>query len=111
MRLNRYILPLCVAVSLASLPKAASAFEPVAPATAIEEAAAGEVKISVNNASDNQEVRVQDADGKTLEIYNVLGMRIATYRIDSVDKTFTLGLQRGCYILKVGKVVRKTFIR
>lgn len=93
------------------MPKTASAFEPATPAAAIEETAAEEVKITVNNASDNQEVRVQDAEGKTLEIYNVLGMRIATYRIDSADKTFTLGLQRGCYILKVGKVVRKTFIR
>ena len=75
------------------------------------EEAVGEAKITVNNNSDNQEVRVQDAESQRLEVYNVLGVRVASYRVDSNDKTFTLGLQRGCYILKVGKVVRKTFIR
>ncbi len=109
MKLNRFIYILCLAVSLGIAPKAAHAFEANA-AAGIEEAVA-ETKITVNNNSDNQEVRVQDAEGQKLEVYNVLGVRVAVFRIDSADKTFTLGLQKGCYILKVGKVVRKTFIR
>ncbi len=109
MKLNRFIYILCLAVSLGIAPLTAHAFEANA-AAGIEEAVA-ETKITVNNNSDNQEVRVQDAEGQKLEVYNVLGVRVAVFRIDSADKTFTLGLQKGCYILKVGKVVRKTFIR
>lgn len=109
MKLNRLIYTLCIAVSLGAAPMTAYAAE-ANVAAGIEEAVA-EIQITVNNNSDNQEVRVQDAEGQRLEVYNVLGVRVAVYRIDSSDKTFTLGLQKGCYILKVGKVVRKTFIR
>lgn len=109
MKLNRLFFTVCMAATLFAAPLTAHASEPFAPA-GIEEAVA-EIKITVNNNSNNQEVRVQDADGQKLEVYNVLGVKVATFRIDSNDKTFTLGLQRGCYILKVGKVVRKTFIR
>ena len=56
-------------------------------------------------------MRVQNAEGQKLEVYNLIGVRVSLYRIDSADKTVTLGLQRGCYILKVGKVVRKVFVR
>ncbi len=108
MKLNRFVFTMCLAAAFAATPSAMQAFE--VGAAGIEEAV-GEAKITVNNNSDNQEVRVQDAEGQRLEVYNVLGVRVASYRVDSNDKTFTLGLQRGCYILKVGKVVRKTFIR
>ncbi len=108
MKLNRFLLTLCLAVAFAAVPSAMQAFEACA-AGVVE--AVGEARITVNNNSDNQEVRVQDAEGQRLEVYNVLGVKVASYRVDSSDKTITLGLQRGCYILKVGKVVRKTFIR
>ena len=106
MKLNRFIFAICLAAAFTAAPSAVQA----ANVAGIEEAV-GEAKITVNNNSDNQEVRVQDAESQRLEVYNVLGVRVASYRVDSNDKTFTLGLQRGCYILKVGKVVRKTFIR
>ncbi len=108
MKLNRFIFAICLAAAFTAAPSAVQAFD--ANVAEIEEAV-GEAKITVNNNSDNQEVRVQDAESQRLEVYNVLGVRVASYRVDSNDKTFTLGLQRGCYILKVGKVVRKTFIR
>ena len=56
-------------------------------------------------------VRVSGAEGQTLEVYNLTGTKVATIRIDSNDKSIALNLQRGCYILKVGKVVRKVSIR
>ena len=108
MKLNRFIFAICLDAAFTVAPSAVQAFD--ANVAEIEEAV-GEAKITVNNNSDNQEVRVQDAESQRLEVYNVLGVRVASYRVDSNDKTFTLGLQRGCYILKVGKVVRKTFIR
>lgn len=65
------------------------------------------VNLSVNGAK----VHITGAEGETLEVYNLTGVKVATIRIDSNDKTMTLNLQRGCYILKVGKVVRKISIR
>ena len=56
-------------------------------------------------------VHISGAEGETLEVYNLTGVKVATIRIDSNDKTLSLNLQRGCYILKVGKVVRKISIR
>ncbi len=60
---------------------------------------------------DNAQVQISNASGKNLEIYNLTGVRVATFRIDSDDKTLNLNLPKGCYILKVGKVVRKVSIR
>lgn len=61
------------------------------------------------NIKDNQ-AHIMNAEGKTLEIYNLTGMRVTRVPIDSNDKQITLNLTRGCYIVKVGKVVRKITI-
>ena len=54
-----------------------------------------------------QNVRIQNGSGQMLEVYNVLGVRILSFRIDSEDKTINLNLPKGIYILKLGKFVRK----
>ena len=108
MKLNRFIFAICLVAAFTAAPSAVQAFD--ANLSLLEEAVS-EGKITIKNTSDNEEVRVQYTESQRLEFYNVLGVRVASYRVDSNDKTFTLGLQRGCYILKVGKVVRKTFIR
>lgn len=53
---------------------------------------------------------ITNAEGKNLEVYNITGVRVALVHIDSNDKQINLNLGRGCYILKVGKVVRKVTI-
>ncbi len=66
------------------------------------------VTLSVNG----EKVYVSGAEGMVLEIYNLTGVKVATYRIDSDSKQLSLGnLQKGYYILKVGNVVRKVSIR
>ncbi len=55
-------------------------------------------------------VHVTNAEGKNLEIYNITGVRVSLIRIDCNDKHISLNLTRGCYILKVGKIVRKVTI-
>lgn len=65
-----------------------------------------DVRISVSGNN----VRVQNAQGATLEIYNITGVKVADFKIDSPDKTINTGLTRGCYIVKVGKVARKISI-
>ena len=56
-------------------------------------------------------VNGSNASGKILEIYNITGVKIASYKIDSSDKTISLGhLSKSCYILKIGNIVRKISI-
>lgn len=56
--------------------------------------------------------RISNAEGQTLDIYNLAGVKIDSYRIDSEEKVVSLSkLPKGCYILKVGNVVRKVSIR
>lgn len=56
-------------------------------------------------------IRVTGASGQILVVYNLAGVRVASIKIDSSDKHFDLNLQKGCYIVQVGKVVRKVAIR
>ncbi|MCM1371752.1 MAG: T9SS type A sorting domain-containing protein [Bacteroides sp.] len=70
------------------------------------EAALDAVTLTVRDGK----VHVTNAEGKNLEIYNITGVRVSLIRIDNNDKQINLNLARGCYILKVGKVVRKVTI-
>lgn len=58
----------------------------------------------------DNKAHISNADGKTLEIYNLTGVRVARIRIEGNDWQIALNLTRGCYIMKVGKVVRKVTI-
>lgn len=85
------------------------------PLYAAEEEFFDEVpELEVNSVQINvsgSQVRITGAAGQTLEVYNIAGVRVATVTIDSDDRTVSLNLSKGCYILKVGKVVRKVSIR
>ena len=65
------------------------------------------VTISVNQSV----VRVSGANGQVMHVYNVAGVRLMTIRIDGNDKSFELNLPKGCYIVKIGKTVRKISIK
>ena len=79
---------------------------PVATAPNVTEVpTGGDILITTKN----NQVRVQNAEGLTLDLYNVAGVKVATYRVDSDDKTITLNLNRGIYIAKVGKVLLSLF--
>jgi len=56
-------------------------------------------------------VRVTNASGQTLAIYNVAGVCVQKIKVEGADKCFELNLPKGCYILKVGKTVRKISIK
>lgn len=55
-------------------------------------------------------LRVLNGAGLTMEIFNITGIKVTTLKIDSNDKTFNLNLNRGCYIVKIGKISRKISI-
>lgn len=85
-----------------------------APNTVLAE---GEQEVIENTLSDvtlrvaNNKVRVSGANGQVMEIFNLTGVKVATIRIESGDKSYNLNLPQGCYILKVGKIVRKISIQ
>lgn len=65
------------------------------------------VTISVSEST----LRVTGATGLMLSIYNVAGVHVQSFRIEGADKRYELNLPKGCYIVKVGKVVRKISIK
>ena len=65
------------------------------------------IVISVNQSL----LRVSGANGQEMHIYNVAGVRVMSVKIDGSDKSFELNLPKGCYIVKIGKTVRKISIK
>lgn len=85
-----------------------------APLTIMAEPANDGIEMSVSGISlsiKDGNVHIVGANGEVMEIFNLTGAKVATVRIDSNDKTFALNLQKGCYLIKVGKIVRKISIQ
>lgn len=55
-------------------------------------------------------LHVVGAEDELLTVYNVTGVKVMSLKVDGPDKRYTLNLPKGCYIIKVGKVVRKVSI-
>ena len=56
-------------------------------------------------------VSINGASGMTLEVVSLTGREVATYKIEGPAQRIELNLPKGCYILKVGKTVRKITMR
>lgn len=56
-------------------------------------------------------LHVVGAAGLNLSIYNITGVRVMSLKVDGSDKSYELSLAKGCYIVKVGNVVRKISIK
>ena len=56
-------------------------------------------------------LHVVGAEDEQLAVYNVTGVRVMSVEVDGSDRHYTLNLPKGCYIVKVGNVVRKVSIR
>ena len=52
-------------------------------------------------------LHVVGAEDEQLAVYNVTGVRVMSVKVDGSDKHYTLNFPKGCYIVKVGNVVRK----
>ena len=69
----------------------------------IEQMNDDEVSITVQG----QTVTVNGGQGMTLEVVSLTGRRIKTVKIEIPAQKVELNIPKGCYILKIGKVVRK----
>lgn len=57
-------------------------------------------------------VVITNADKEVLRIYNMAGVCVATIRIEGSERHIDLNhMPKGCYILKVGKVARKVYLK
>ena len=65
------------------------------------------IQINISGAG----IHIVGAAGEVMEIFNLTGTKVASFRIDSNDKTFALDLPKGCYLVKVGKIVRKISVQ
>ena len=99
---KRLLLMFGMAGLLLAVPNMAKAIEAVEIVEQVEQ--------SISVAFYNGVLHVSGANGQTLQIYNVTGVRIMSFRVEGNDKRYELSLPKGCYIVKVGKVVRKISI-
>ena len=60
---------------------------------------------------EGSQLRVTNGNGQTLRVYNVTGVQVRVFKVDGMDKCYDLNLPKGCYIIKIGKTVRKISIR
>ncbi|MBO7100377.1 MAG: T9SS type A sorting domain-containing protein [Bacteroidaceae bacterium] len=56
-------------------------------------------------------VKISGVNGEDIEIFNLTGTKVTTIKTESTGKTYSVNLQKGCYLIKIGKVVRKISIR
>lgn len=67
-----------------------------------------QVEISV---SDNK-IQIQNAVvGQKVEIFSVIGIKMAEFEIKTVNGDYSLNVPKGYYIVKIGEVVRKIVFR
>ena len=71
------------------------------------EASVSGIQLSIDGGN----VHIVGANGEVMEVFNLTGAKVATIRIDSDNKTFALNLPKGCYLVKVGKIVRKISVQ
>lgn len=54
---------------------------------------------------------VYGAEGLTIEIVSLTGKLVTRSKIESMSQSLELNIPKGCYILKIGKYVRKVSIQ
>jgi len=107
--MQKKILVICTVLSfLMSVPATASAMV-MEMDMGVAEQVDQERQVTIN--MNGNSVTVTGAAGMTLEIVSITGRHVASYKIEGSAQRIELNLPKGCYILKVGKVVRKVTLR
>lgn len=102
MKKTLLICSLAVAMMMA-IPVAITA---VTVAPGIEQQMDDDANITING----QTVTVTGGQGQTLEVVSLTGRRVMSVKIESPSQKVELNIPKGCYILKIGKVVRKVSV-
>lgn len=103
--MKRKLLILSVAGLLtAMIPSAAQASE-------MSSAASEQVDEQIEVSVEGQTVNVTGAMGKQLIVVSLTGRQVLAVKIENPAQRVDLNIPKGCYILKIGKVVRKIQVR
>ena len=94
-----------IATLILMAPQAVKANDAVMPA--LEQTIDEDIAISISG----QTVTISGAQGQTLEVISLTGRRVMSAKIESPSQRIDLNVPKGCYILKIGKVVRKVTVR
>ena len=101
-RLLIFSLVVTLTLTAPQMAKASDAFAPE-----VEQAIDDDIVISISG----QTVTISGAQGQTLEVISLTGRRVMSAKIESPAQRIDLNVPKGCYILKVGKGVRKVTVR
>lgn len=83
----------------------------VSQASTLEFAAVEQTDEKIEISVEGQTVYVNGAQGEELIVVSLTGRQVLKTKIESPAQRIDLNLPKGCYILKVGKVVRKIQVR
>lgn len=98
--IHTFIMALTLAFATPAFANAASSIEIVEQDQLPVVSVTGEATLHVTNAN-----------GQMLYVYNVAGVCVQSFKVEGMDRSYELNLSKGCYIVKVGKTVRKVSIR
>jgi hypothetical protein len=80
-------------------------------AAVMEFAAVEQVDDQADVSIEGQTVCVTGAQGQELIVVSLTGRQVMKVTVESASQRIELNIPKGCYILKVGKVVRKIQVR
>lgn len=80
-------------------------------ASEMESAATEQVDEQIEVTIEGGTAYVTGAQGKELVVVSLTGRQLMSVKIDGPAQRIELNVPKGCYILKVGKVVRKIQVR
>lgn len=102
--MRKFLLISTILCLMAAPITATSLFIDPAPAAQVDEP-------TISIAVEGKTVVVSGAQGKELQVISLTGKILETHSIESPSQRVNLNLSKGCYILKVDKVVRKVSIQ
>ena len=105
--MTKRILIISITMVFSCLVPVAANAAPAYLAGVMEMAPEPEVVITFNDGI----LSVTGAEGQTLEVVSLTGKKIMDLKVESPAQKIELNIPKGCYIVKVGKVVRKVSVR
>ena len=107
LRMTKRILIIAFTMALSCLVPVSANAAPAYFAGVMEMAVEQDVAITFSDGV----LTVIGAEGQTLEIVSLTGKKIMDVKVESPAQKIELNIPKGCYIVKVGKVVRKVSVR
>ena len=103
MRMMKRLLVYAFSMAMLMIPASMLRASEMADFAIEQQAIDEEISISISG----QSVTVSGAQGETLEVISLTGKKVMAVKIESPVQRIEINVPKGCYILKIGKVVRK----